>query len=674
MRKLIVLLLCIVFMSSCSWFGSKSSSDISSLDAEVAMLGDEEVLASDNDIESLSNKASKGAFSEKDDLGDLDELDEDEDEDEDSNASATEEDSDKLAAELDLDDNELDVDEPSADNLNAEKQDEESDDVAAENLEAEGEGASVTESGSEEEADADVGKSQKDEGSYSDGFVDADGFDGKVSPEKGQASTDKINADSTFEDSNEDSNEDSFSDTPVKTYVSVKKIKTVPYIKNDILVNAVYIARKGDTLKGVSNKIYSLYKKTQLLKINSHLRKYTQLPVGTKIYYNSPTRPEDSTNLLTYYEEANLEPQAYTTMEGDNLRTLGKQLLGHSKSWQELWATNAAVESKGVLPAGISIRYWGKASADVIDSQGVAKNKAKQQAEQDQAEADLAVATQKKQEDKLALEANSLESQAEPVVDSTAGVDTDSVKNLATKENAVAKVAEAKTETETKTETKTETEAEAETQAETQEVGQEKVEAKIQEIGQEKVEVKTQEADQSQAELENKIPEQAVPKIEVSEKVVQPIAKVAAVTPVVVAEKSFVDQILSLLDDDVTLYGLMGLCILILAFLFMRKRKEQPIDNGNNEDIEQLDSNTAMFLGGSKKAMGATQVDATQMDATQMDATQMDATQMDATQMDATQMDATQMDATQMGTNLGLEDSADVSVFLSDDDDEKAIG
>jgi hypothetical protein len=138
---------------------------------------------------------------------------------------------------------------------------------------------------------------------------------------------------------------------------SLKKIKETPYKQGGILLNTVYVARKGDTWSAVSEKVFGADKVADLKKGNPYLAS-REVKVGDKIYYNSPARSTDAEKMLTYYEDKGVPAQTYTAKGGDNIRELGKSLLGEKNSWKELWATNLAVESKGELPEGTELRYW----------------------------------------------------------------------------------------------------------------------------------------------------------------------------------------------------------------------------------------------------------------------------------------------------------------------------
>jgi len=161
-------------------------------------------------------------------------------------------------------------------------------------------------------------------------------------------------------------------DEPKAPPASLKKIATEPIKRSGMLLNAVYVARKGDTWKGVGQKIYGANKTKELKKANPALAS-RQLKVGDKVYYNSPQRPTDESRMLTYYEDAGLEPQVYVAKSGDDLKDVSKSLLGDKNSWKELWAINLSLESKGPLNEGEQLRYWGlEAVAPAIPPQAAA--------------------------------------------------------------------------------------------------------------------------------------------------------------------------------------------------------------------------------------------------------------------------------------------------------------
>ena len=146
---------------------------------------------------------------------------------------------------------------------------------------------------------------------------------------------------------------------PAASFIPVKKIRDAAFTKAGANLNRVYIARPGDTVKGASKKIYGTNRSDDILLWNGHLQR--GMKTGDKLYYTSPTNPQDS-RMLTYYEDVNANPSTYVSKEGDNIRTVSKDLLGFSGAWKEVWATNFNVESKGDIPAGTELKYWSDSS------------------------------------------------------------------------------------------------------------------------------------------------------------------------------------------------------------------------------------------------------------------------------------------------------------------------
>ncbi len=153
----------------------------------------------------------------------------------------------------------------------------------------------------------------------------------------------------------------SYEETP--KFIPVKKIADAPFNKNGLLLNTVYIARPGDDLSGISQKIFGNDQTAVLTQANPNLS--NGVKVGDKVYYNSPKRPQDAERMMTYYEDNGLAPTSYVAKSGDNIRVISKNLLGDQGSWKEVWATNMAVDSKDELAEGTELRYWPEGSAGV---------------------------------------------------------------------------------------------------------------------------------------------------------------------------------------------------------------------------------------------------------------------------------------------------------------------
>jgi hypothetical protein len=149
------------------------------------------------------------------------------------------------------------------------------------------------------------------------------------------------------------------SDAPPAPKASLQKVKSAPFRVGKILANAVYVARQGDSVEDISQKVFGTTKRVKdICRVNS-FNCSRKVKVGDKFYYNSPQRPTDDTAVKIFYEDAGLQPEIYTAKAGDNIRSVGKDLLGHKNSWMELWVTNE-IESKQGLDEGTQLKYWPK--------------------------------------------------------------------------------------------------------------------------------------------------------------------------------------------------------------------------------------------------------------------------------------------------------------------------
>lgn len=144
--------------------------------------------------------------------------------------------------------------------------------------------------------------------------------------------------------------------TDEKPKPSLKKVASAPWQVGKVWFNTVYFARPGDSLSKISQKIYGDESRVKELKKGNPTVSENVKP-GTKVYYNSPNRPDDSSTVKTFFEDNGIAPKTYIAKKGDNIRTVSKDLLGYKNAWQEVWASNA-VESKGELDEGTELKYW----------------------------------------------------------------------------------------------------------------------------------------------------------------------------------------------------------------------------------------------------------------------------------------------------------------------------
>jgi hypothetical protein len=157
------------------------------------------------------------------------------------------------------------------------------------------------------------------------------------------------------------------SEEPVaKAVIPLQKMISAPYKNGKEVINAIYVARTGDTTESVAKKIFGDASKAKALKSINPTLKRRDMKVGDKVYYSSPQRPTDEAAVMTFYEDMGLAPEIYVAQEGDNIRTVAKNLLGDENSWKEVWSTNPDVESKGELVAGTRLRYWSNESSGTV--------------------------------------------------------------------------------------------------------------------------------------------------------------------------------------------------------------------------------------------------------------------------------------------------------------------
>jgi hypothetical protein len=148
--------------------------------------------------------------------------------------------------------------------------------------------------------------------------------------------------------------------------VPLSKINKDPFFRNERLMNSVYLVRPNEDLAIISQKIYNEDKTSQLFADNPHLSK--GIETGDKVYYMSPNRPEDKRTILTYFEDNKMAPQYYVTRKGDDIKKIGREVLGHEDGWKEIWATNDTLQTQAQLPSGLKIRYWSGTEPKAFDS------------------------------------------------------------------------------------------------------------------------------------------------------------------------------------------------------------------------------------------------------------------------------------------------------------------
>ncbi len=140
-------------------------------------------------------------------------------------------------------------------------------------------------------------------------------------------------------------------------------IKSKPFKKGGQLLNTVYLAREGDTIDSVSDKLFGENKVKQMKKANPALK--ANLNAGDKVYFNSPNRADDAEKMMTVYEDQGLPATTYTSKDGDTLKSLAMEWYGSEGSFKEIYAINKNLSSTTELPAGTDLQYW-PASVNIV--------------------------------------------------------------------------------------------------------------------------------------------------------------------------------------------------------------------------------------------------------------------------------------------------------------------
>ena len=210
--------------------------------------------------------------------------------------------------------------------------------------------------GGEEYEDEEEAEYVEDE----DGFSEEDAEDIASEDDQIDGEDDQIDGEENVVIEDSDTQEQSFEANAVTPEapknIPLQKIRKWSYQKGSYLVNAVYIARQGEQMADISQKLYGNDQTNILYTINPHL-KSRQVKVGDKIYYSS-SRKINSDKVVFYYEDIGAPAMTYTISAGQNIRKVSSQLLGHPNSWKEIWATNPQLESKGIVDQDVTISYF----------------------------------------------------------------------------------------------------------------------------------------------------------------------------------------------------------------------------------------------------------------------------------------------------------------------------
>lgn len=130
--------------------------------------------------------------------------------------------------------------------------------------------------------------------------------------------------------------------------------RTAAFESEGFWMNAFYFVReKGETWNQLSEKIYGRTDRADLLRKWNHRVK---LKVGQVVYYNSPTRPDDSTAMKVFAEDFGYQLEEIKVKKGDTLSKIGKARYGSIYTWKEISALNPDLPNPDKIEVGQVIR------------------------------------------------------------------------------------------------------------------------------------------------------------------------------------------------------------------------------------------------------------------------------------------------------------------------------
>lgn len=131
-------------------------------------------------------------------------------------------------------------------------------------------------------------------------------------------------------------------------------VKQTPFESEGFWLNAYYFVReKGETWAGLSEKLYGRSDRTELLrKWNNSQR----LRVGDLVYYNSPSRPDDSGQMKVFAEDFGAKLEEHVVTKDESLSKIGHMSYGDFRTWKEIAALNPNIANPDVIEVGQKIR------------------------------------------------------------------------------------------------------------------------------------------------------------------------------------------------------------------------------------------------------------------------------------------------------------------------------
>jgi hypothetical protein len=119
-------------------------------------------------------------------------------------------------------------------------------------------------------------------------------------------------------------------------------------------LNAFYFVRSdNESWESISTKLYGRPDRAEFLKTWNSSR---GLAPGEVVYYNSPSRPEDTSEMKTFARDFGFELENVTVRKDDWMSKLGAARYGDVRSWREIAALNPEISNPDLIEIGQVLR------------------------------------------------------------------------------------------------------------------------------------------------------------------------------------------------------------------------------------------------------------------------------------------------------------------------------
>lgn len=127
---------------------------------------------------------------------------------------------------------------------------------------------------------------------------------------------------------------------PRRESIVTQTVAGSPFQADGFWMNAFYFVRQGDTWDIISKKLYGRPDRAKLLK---HWNPTLKLVPGYVLYYNSPTRPDDSQQIKVFSEDFSQPLEQVVVQSGETMKSIALAHYGSTRSWLEIATLNPSL-------------------------------------------------------------------------------------------------------------------------------------------------------------------------------------------------------------------------------------------------------------------------------------------------------------------------------------------